>query len=63
MRIFWIRRGDVLGILLAVAFVAFAVIVAVVPRHSVGNSGFGPEWNCSHPAPGYSDPVCIKKGQ
>ena len=63
MRLFWIRRGDLLGVLLGLAIAVLAIAVAVAPRYDVGNSGFGPEWNCSHPVLGYSEPICIKKAQ
>jgi hypothetical protein len=62
MRPFWIRR-ELLAVLLGLAFLAFAIAVAIAPRSNVGNSGFGPGWSCTNPAPGYSDPICIKKAE
>lgn len=60
MRAFWLRYGDVLALLVGALLLAAFIAVNLLPR-SHGNWGFGPEWTCTNPAPGYSDPVCIKK--
>ncbi len=61
----YLRRGDVLAILLAIALVGGFGALAVTGRWGVlgrwgllPNFGFGSDWHCTWPGKG--DPVCFK---
>lgn len=51
---------EVAGAALAALIVGSLIYVTLFPPHSRTNHGFGPEWDCRSPSPGY-DPVCLKK--
>ena len=67
MRWPWIlpTRGDILGILLVLFFVAAAAIGLIVrpfPLHKPGlgpDFGLGPDWDCVYAPKG--EPVCVKR--
>jgi hypothetical protein len=52
---------DIAGAALVVLILGGLVYLALFAPHSKTNYGFGPEWDCHSPSPGY-DPVCVKKG-
>ena len=53
-------RGDVLAILLVVAFVGGFMVLASFGRwHVLPDFGFGSGWGCIWPGEG--DPVCLQK--
>jgi hypothetical protein len=54
------KRGDIVGIVLVIAFLGAALFGSLVLPDVARNInfGFGPEWDCF--SSGYGDPVCVK---
>jgi hypothetical protein len=51
---------DIAGVALGTLLVGGMIYWGLFVPHTNTNFGFGPEWDCRLPAPGY-DPVCVKK--
>jgi hypothetical protein len=56
----YLRRGDLLAILLAIALVGGFIVPASFGRwHVLPNFGFGSDWGCMWP--GRGGPVCFQE--
>jgi hypothetical protein len=57
----YLRRGDVMSVLLVVIVLGVVVVGFYMRPNSLSNggNGFGPEWDCTANARG--EPICIKK--
>jgi hypothetical protein len=53
------RRGDVLGILLVLLFVAIGAIAFIAKPFPLGSFGFGREWDCVYSPK--TEPICMKR--
>jgi hypothetical protein len=60
----YVRRGDVLAIILAIVLISGLGVLASLGRWNLpwtllGNFGFGSDWRCIWPSEG--EPLCIKQ--